>query len=204
MDVTGGPNGLDAPQPMLFGWEFRRNPVQGGEAFHEAFGLDFSPQFFDSFIYLVLLCAVVITIYGVSRLRRMPIGRAWEALREDEIACRSLGLNHVTIKLSAFMIGASIGGVAGVFFAAHQGFVSPVSFSFFESALILAIVVLGGMGSLTGVVLSALFLTLVPEVLREFSDYRILFFGIAMVVIMIWKPRGLVQLRRPFFTRGEQ
>ncbi len=143
---------------------------------------------------------MALTLYAVHRLRRMPIGRAWEALREDEIACRSLGLNHVNIKLSAFMMGASIGGVAGVFFAAYQGFVSPVSFSFFESALVLAIVVLGGMGSLTGVVLSALFLTIMPELLREFSDYRILVFGIAMVLIMIIKPRGLVQLRRPFFA----
>ncbi len=199
LDVTGGPNGLDAPPPTFFGWEFKRAATQGGVPFHEVFNLDYSPQVLDSFVYLVLLAAVVITIYAVMRLRRMPVGRAWEALREDEIACRSLGLNHVTIKLSAFMMGASIGGVAGVFFAAYQGFVSPVSFSFFESALVLAIVVLGGMGSLTGVVLSALFLTMMPEFLREFADYRILVFGFAMVLIMLWKPRGLVQMRRPYF-----
>lgn len=200
LDFTGGPNGLDAPPPTFFGWEFKEYASQGGTPFHEVFGLEYSKGLLDGFIYLVLLIAVAFTLYGVHRLRRMPIGRAWEALREDEIACRSLGLNHVTIKLSAFMMGASIGGVAGVFFAAYQGFVSPVSFSFFESALVLAIVVLGGMGSLTGVVLSALFLTIMPELLREFSDYRILVFGIAMVLIMIIKPRGLVQLRRPFFA----
>lgn len=203
LDFTGGPNGLDAPPPTFLGWEFKEFATQGGVPFHEAFGFEYSKGLLDGFIYLTLLAAVAFTLYGVHRLRRMPIGRAWEALREDEIACRSLGLNHVNIKLSAFMMGASIGGVAGVFFAAYQGFVSPVSFSFFESALVLAIVVLGGMGSLTGVVLSALFLTIMPELLREFSDYRILVFGIAMVLIMIVKPRGLVQLRRPFFAVKE-
>jgi len=203
LDFTGGPNGLDAPPPTFLGWEFKEFASQGGTPFHEAFGFEYYNGLLDAFIYLVLLCAVGFTLYGVHRLRRMPIGRAWEALREDEIACRSLGLNHVNIKLSAFMMGASIGGVAGVFFAAYQGFVSPVSFSFFESALVLAIVVLGGMGSLTGVVMSALFLTIMPELLREFSDYRILVFGIAMVLIMIVKPRGLVQLRRPFFAVKE-
>ncbi|HYX36452.1 MAG TPA: high-affinity branched-chain amino acid ABC transporter permease LivM [Oligoflexus sp.] len=203
LDFTGGPNGLDAPPPTFLGWEFKEFANQGGTPFHEAFGFEYSKGLLDGFIYLTLLVAVALTLYGVHRLRRMPIGRAWEALREDEIACRSLGLNHVNIKLSAFMMGASIGGVAGVFFAAYQGFVSPVSFSFFESALVLAIVVLGGMGSLTGVVLSALFLTIMPELLREFSDYRILVFGIAMVLIMIVKPRGLVQLRRPFFAVKE-
>jgi branched-chain amino acid transport system permease protein len=203
LEFTGGPNGLDAPPPTFLGWEFKRVASQGGEPFHEVFQIDYSPQLLDGFVYLVLLTAVTLSLYAVARLRRMPIGRAWEALREDEIACRSLGINHVTVKLSAFSIGASIGGLAGVFFAAYQGFVSPVSFTFFESALVLAIVVLGGMGSLVGVVLAALFLTLTPELLREFSDYRILVFGIAMVVIMIWRPRGLIRMRRPFFvTKG--
>ncbi|MCX6131681.1 MAG: high-affinity branched-chain amino acid ABC transporter permease LivM [Proteobacteria bacterium] len=204
MSLTGGPNGIDAPPPTFLGWEFKEFASQGGRPFHEVFGLEYSKGMLDSFVYLILLLAVVLTLYGVNRLRKMPIGRAWEALRNDEIACRSLGLNHVTIKLSAFMIGASIGGIAGVFFASYQGFVSPVSFSFFESALVLAIVVLGGMGSLMGVVLSALFLTIMPEILREFSDYRILVFGIAMVLIMIVKPEGLVQLRRPFFAAKER
>lgn len=203
LEFTGGPNGIDAPSPTFLGWEFKRVATQGGVPFHEVFGLDYSPHRLDAFVYLVLLAVVVATIYAVSRLRRMPIGRAWEALREDEIASRSLGLNHVTTKLSAFMMGASIGGVAGVFFAAYQGFVSPVSFTFFESALILAIVVLGGMGSITGVVLSALFLTMLPELLREFADYRILVFGFAMVLIMLWRPRGLIQMRRPFFSLKE-
>ncbi len=203
MEFTGGPNGVDAPAPTFFGWEFKARATQGGVPFHEAFNIEYSPGLLDAFLYLVLLTAVALTLYGVSRLRGMPIGRAWEALREDEIACRSLGLNHVWTKLSAFAIGASIGGIAGVFFAASQGFVSPISFSFFESALVLAIVVLGGLGSVWGVVLAALFLTLMPEVLREFADYRILIFGIAMVVIMIWRPRGMIQHARPFFARAK-
>ena len=123
----------------------------------------------------------------------------WEALREDEIACRSLGVNHVFIKLSAFMLGASTGGLAGVFFAVHQGFVNPTSFTFFESALILAIVVLGGLGSTVGVVLAALVLTILPELLRDFAEYRVFVFGVLMVVMMIWKPRGLVRVTRPAF-----
>ena len=203
MEFTGGPNGVDAPPPTFFGWEFKARATQGGTPFHEVFGLEYSSGMLDAFIFLVLLTVVAFTIYGVSRLRGMPIGRAWEALREDEIACRSLGLNHVWTKLSAFSIGASIGGVAGVFFAASQGFVSPISFSFFESALVLAIVVLGGLGSVYGVVLAALFLTLMPEVLREFADYRILIFGFAMVIIMIWRPRGMIQQARPFFQRAK-
>lgn len=201
MAFTGGPNGVDVPPPTFFGLEFKARATQGGVPFHEHFGLDYSSGMLDAFIFLVLLTVVAFTIYGVSRLRGMPIGRAWEALREDEIACRSLGLNHVWTKLSAFAIGASIGGVAGVFFAASQGFVSPISFSFFESALVLAIVVLGGLGSVYGVVLAALFLTLMPELLREFSDYRILVFGLAMVIIMIWRPRGMIQQARPYFQR---
>ena len=202
MAFTGGPNGVDAPAPTFFGWEFKANATQGGVPFHEVWKLEYSSGMLDAFIFLVLLSVVGLTLYAVNRLRGMPIGRAWEALREDEIACRSLGLNHVWTKLSAFAIGASIGGVAGVFFAASQGFVSPISFSFFESALVLAIVVLGGLGSVYGVILAALFLTLMPEMLREFADYRILIFGFAMVLIMIWRPRGMIQQRRPFFKRA--
>ncbi|MEK1932398.1 MAG: branched-chain amino acid ABC transporter permease, partial [Pararhizobium sp.] len=133
-------------------------------------------------------------------LRVMPLGRMWEALREDEIACRSLGINHVFTKLSAFMLGASTGGLAGVFFAVHQGFVNPTSFTFFESALILAIVVLGGLGSTVGVIFAAIVLTVLPELLRDFAEYRVLVFGILMVVMMIWKPRGLVRIKRPAFS----
>ena len=152
------------------------------------------------FIYIVLFAVVWAVLFIKHRLVKMPIGRAWEALREDEIACRSLGLNHVLVKLSAFMLGASTGGLAGVFFATYQGFVNPSSFTFFESALILAIVVLGGMGSTLGVVIAAFCLTVLPEMLREFAEYRVLMFGILMVVMMIWKPRGIVRVTRTGFA----
>ena len=201
LDFTGGPNGVSVPSPTFFGLEFARTAQQGGRPFHEVFGLEFSSNTKFIFIYFVLLMVVAAMIRVVTQLKRMPLGRAWEALREDEVACRSLGINHVTIKLSAFSIGAMTAGMAGVFFASYQGFVNPTSFTFFESALILAIVVLGGLGSTLGVVLAAFFLTIMPEFLREFADYRILVFGLMMVIVMIWKPRGLIRTRRPVFTR---
>ena len=126
----------------------------------------------------------------------MPLGRAWEALREDEIACRSLGLNPTIIKLSAFAIGAAFAGIAGSFFAARQGFISPESFTFIESAIILAIVVLGGMGSQVGIVLAAIIMTILPEMAREFNEYRMVMFGLLMVVMMLWRPQGLLPMTR--------
>ena len=152
----------------------------------------------------------MLTAYVTIRLRRMPIGRAWEALREDEIACRSLGINTTTTKLTAFAIGAGFGGLAGAFFAVRQGFVSPESFVFLESAVILAIVVLGGMGSLTGIAIAAIVMVGGTELLRQLDFlkavfgndftpelYRMLIFGLAMVVIMLYKPRGFVGTREP-------
>ncbi len=144
------------------------------------------------------------------RLRRLPIGRAWEALREDEIACRSLGINTVTTKLTAFAIGAMFGGFAGSFFAARQGFVSPESFVFLESAVILSIVVLGGMGSLIGIAIAAIAMVGGTELLREMDFlkhvfgpdftpelYRMLIFGLAMIIMMLVRPRGFVGTREP-------
>ena len=144
------------------------------------------------------------------RLRRLPIGRAWEALREDEIACRSLGINTTNTKLTAFALGAMFGGFAGSFFAVRQGFVNPDSFTFMESATILAVVVLGGMGSQIGVAFAAAAMIGGTEILRELdllkqifgpdfdpAQYRMLIFGFAMVAMMIWKPRGLVSTRAP-------
>ena len=203
MEVTGGPNGAPAPNPTFLGLEFSRTAKEGGVPYHEFLGVAYNPAAKYIFLYIVLFLVVSLMIFFFSRLRSMPMGRAWEALREDEIACRSLGLNHVMVKLSAFMMGAMTGGVAGVFFAAQQGFVNPTSFTFFESALILAIVVLGGMGSVVGVVLAALVLTILPETLRTFAEYRILIFGILMVGMMLWKPRGLIRIRRPYFSRGD-
>ncbi|MBH2961188.1 high-affinity branched-chain amino acid ABC transporter permease LivM [Serratia marcescens] len=200
MSLTGGPNGVSVPAPTVFGLEFGRRAKDGGVPIHELLGIDYNPNLKFIFIYAVLFLVVLLVLYIKHRLTRMPIGRAWEALREDEIACRSLGLNHVLVKLSAFMLGASTAGLAGVFFATYQGFVNPTSFTFFESALILAIVVLGGMGSTLGVVLAAFVLTVAPELLRSFAEYRVLLFGVLMVAMMIWRPRGLVRISRTSFA----
>ncbi|WP_447757083.1 high-affinity branched-chain amino acid ABC transporter permease LivM [Pseudomonas moraviensis] len=196
LSLTGGPNGMPAPLPTFFGLEFGKRAKDGGVPFHEFFGLTYNPDVKYYFIYAVLFLVVLAVLYVKHRLVKMPVGRAWEALREDEIACRSMGLNHVLVKLSAFTIGASTAGLAGVFFATYQGFVNPTSFTFFESALILAIVVLGGMGSTIGVVIAAFVLTVAPELLRGFAEYRVLLFGILMVLMMIWRPRGLIRISR--------
>ncbi|WP_058913843.1 high-affinity branched-chain amino acid ABC transporter permease LivM [Entomohabitans teleogrylli] len=196
VSFTGGPNGVSVPAPTFFGLEFARRAKEGGVPVHEFLQIGYNPNLKFIFIYAVLLLVVLLVLLIKHRLTHMPIGRAWEALREDEIACRAMGLNHVLVKLSAFMIGASTAGIAGVFFATYQGFVNPTSFTFFESALILAIVVLGGMGSTLGVVLAAFVLTVTPELLRGFAEYRVLLFGVLMVLMMIWRPRGLVRTSR--------
>ncbi len=200
LSFTGGPNGMQVPSPTIFGLEFGRKAKEGGTPIHEFLGIDYNQNLKFVFIYAVLFLVVLLVLYIKHRLTRMPVGRAWEALREDEIACRAMGLNHVLVKLSAFMLGASTAGLAGVFFASYQGFVNPSSFTFFESALILAIVVLGGMGSTVGVVIAAFVLTVAPELLRSFADYRVLLFGILMVLMMIWRPRGLIRISRTGFA----
>ncbi|MDI2593501.1 high-affinity branched-chain amino acid ABC transporter permease LivM [Pseudomonas sp. N3-W] len=200
LSLTGGPNGMAAPLPTFFGLEFGKRAKDGGIPFHEFFGIAYNPDVKYYFIYAILFLVVLAVLYIKHRLTRMPVGRAWEALREDEIACRAMGLNHVLVKLSAFTLGASTAGLAGVFFATYQGFVNPTSFTFFESALILAIVVLGGMGSTIGVVIAAFVLTVAPELLRSFAEYRVLLFGILMVLMMIWRPRGLIRISRTGVT----
>ena len=204
IDFTGGPSGASAPPITFFGLEFAREGVEGKIPFHEFFNIPYNNNHRFIFTYLVLFAVVCLTVLFVSRLKQMPMGRAWEALRENEIACRSLGINHVSVKLSAFMMAAMIGGIAGVFFATLQGFINPTSFTFFESALILAIVVMGGLGSTVGVIISALVLTILPEVLRGFSDYRVLIFGVLMVLMMIWRPRGLLRIKRRAFDVGDK
>lgn len=198
-ELTGGPNGIGGiPKPTLFGMEFgRRVKEEGNTLFHESFGIAYDSTYKVIFLYLLAVLLVVLTIFVIRRLVRMPVGRAWEALREDEIACRSLGLNRTAIKLSAFTIGAAFAGFAGCFFAARQGFISPESFTFIESAIILAIVVLGGMGSQMGVILAAIALTVLPELAREFQEYRMLMFGLMMVLMMVWRPQGLLPATRP-------
>jgi branched-chain amino acid transport system permease protein len=196
--LTGGPNGIGGiPEPTLFGMEFgRRVKEEGNTSFHETFGIAYSGEHKVIFLYLIALVLAVITAMVIRRLMRMPVGRAWEALREDEIAARSLGLSRTAVKLSAFTIGAFFAGFAGTVFASKQGFISPESFVFLESAIILAIVVLGGMGSQLGVILAAIAVTILPELAREFSEYRMLIFGAAMVLVMVWRPQGLLPMRR--------
>ncbi|XAK01717.1 high-affinity branched-chain amino acid ABC transporter permease LivM [Vandammella animalimorsus] len=198
-EYTGGPDGISGiPKPTVFGYEMtRRASEEGAQTFHQMMGWTFSNQHMVIYLYLMALVLALITLYVSNRLIRMPIGRAWEALREDEIACRSLGLNPTNIKLSAFTLGAMFAGFGGAFFAARQGLVNPESFTFIESALILAVVVLGGMGSQIGVILAAIVLTVLPEVAREFAEYRMLLFGLVMVLMMMWRPQGLLPTKRP-------
>lgn len=197
-DLTGGPNGIASiPRPTFFGLPFAPPDDDGPATFAQFFGLDYSPHQRLVFLYYLILLLALLTNLFVRRLRKLPIGRAWEAMREDEIACKALGINVTNVKLSAFALGAMLGGLAGVFFAARQGFISPESFVFSESAIILAIVVLGGMGSQFGVVLAALVLVLLPELGRQLAEYRMLLFGAAMILIMVWKPGGLLAHRAP-------
>jgi len=196
--ITNGPDGISGiPKPTVFGLEMTRRARGDDVTFHQFMGWDFDGSHIVIYLYLMALALAVVTLYVSNRLMRMPVGRAWEALREDEIASRSLGLNPTRIKLSAFTLGAMFAGFGGAFFAARQGLVNPESFTFIESALILAIVVLGGMGSQLGVILAAVFLTVLPELARQFAEYRMLLFGLVMVLMMAWRPQGLLPMRRP-------
>jgi branched-chain amino acid transport system permease protein len=203
-DLTGGGGGMSAPRIDFFGIPFNASD----KGFAATFGLELSPLYRTIFLYYTILLLALLTAWVTLRLKRLPIGRAWEALREDEIACRAIGMNTTNTKLTAFAIGAMFGGFAGAFFGARQGFITPESFKFLESALILAIVVLGGMGSLMGVVLAAIALIGGSELLREFeflkpiigddpTKYRMLIVGAGMVLMMLWKPRGLISTRSP-------
>ena len=198
--LTNGSQGIaGVPRPSFLGLaDFAASPAPGHRAFNALFGIAYSPVQRVVFLYYVaLLLALAVNLFTL-RIRRLPIGRAWEALREDEIACQALGIDRRRVKLAAFAIGAAWGGVAGVLFPAkQQGFVSPESFGFMETAMITAIVVLGGMGSQLGIVLAALILIGLPELFREFEQYRMLAFGLSMILIMRFRPRGLVATRRP-------
>jgi len=208
-EVTNGTTGISGiPKVTFFGlFDF---DVSSPFYIAKVFDIPQSGVYYKIFLYYLILLLALLTAFVTIRLRRLPVGRAWEALREDEIACRSLGINTTNTKLTAFAIGAMFGGFAGAFFAARQGFVSPESFVFLESAIILAIVVLGGMGSLTGIAIAALVMIGGTEILRELHFlkavfgqdftpelYRMLLFGMAMVIVMLWKPRGFVGSREP-------
>jgi branched-chain amino acid transport system permease protein len=193
-DLTGGPNGVSGiPRPSFFGIPLDNSD----DGLAARLGIEYSATHRIVFLFYLILALALLTNWVTIRLRRLPIGRAWEALREDEVACRALGINTTTTKLTAFATGAMFGGFAGAFFATRQGFISPESFTFQESALVLAIVVLGGMGSQLGVALAALAMIGGFELFRGLENYRMLVFGMSMVLIMIWRPRGLVGHRAP-------
>jgi branched-chain amino acid transport system permease protein len=154
-------------------------------------------------LYYLMLGLVCFTILVVHRLQNSRIGRAWFALREDEIACQAMGIDRAVTKLSAFALGAFWAGMAGVLFAAKTTFVNPASFTFLESVIILCIVILGGMGSIAGVILAALILILLPEYLRFLADYRMLVFGASLVVMMVFRPKGLMGNVQRRYPRGQ-
>jgi branched-chain amino acid transport system permease protein len=202
VSLTGGPNGIyDIPGPTLFGLQFNMSGDPG--TFAAFFNIDPSPKQKTAFLYYIILGLALLTNWVSMRLRRLPIGRAWEALREDEIASRSLGINVRNTKLTAFAIGAMFGGFAGCFFSAREQFISPDSFTFIESATVLAIVVLGGVGSQLGIVFAAMVMIGVPALMQSLQIYRMLLFGIALVVIMIVRPRGFVSTRTPTVSLGK-
>ncbi|MDP9095322.1 MAG: high-affinity branched-chain amino acid ABC transporter permease LivM [Pseudomonadota bacterium] len=199
--LTGGPNGISGiPRPTLFGLTFGAGGGPG--TFTGATGLDYSPTQRVAYLYYVILGLALLTNWVALRLRKVALGRAWEALREDEIACRSLGINVTVTKLTAFAMGATFGGLAGAFFATRAAFISPESFTFIESAIVLAIVVLGGMGSQLGTALAAIVMIGGIELFRDLQDYRMLIFGLALVLMMVLRPRGLVSGRTPSVALG--
>lgn len=203
-EFTGGPNGIsNIPTPTIFGLHFKRRAPEGEQTFHDYFDMAYDPTNKVILLYLIILIMVFVTHYFTMRLRRLPVGRAWEAMREDDIAAQSVGINLRNTKLAAFMFSAMLGGFAGCFFSANVGIISPESFLFMESAIILAIVVLGGFGSQLGIVIGTLIMVGLPEIFREFEQYQMLAFGLGMVIIMLWRPRGLLAFREPTILMSE-
>ena len=181
-----GPSGIaNIPRPGLFGIDF---------SLHEA----------TTYIYFLMVALALFTVFVVRRLQNSRIGRAWIALREDEVACQAMGIDKTRTKLSAFAMGATWAGMAGVVFAAKTTFINPASFTIWESIIILCVVVLGGMGSAIGVIIVALVLILLPEYLRAFSEYRMLLFGAILVIMMVFRPGGIVsEVRRTYQFKGK-
>jgi len=181
-EFSHGPSGIsNIPRPGFFGMELSLNQS-------------------INFLYYLMIALVVFTIFVVNRLQNSRIGRAWFALREDEIASQAMGIDKTRTKLTAFALGAFWAGIVGVIFAAKTTFVNPASFTFLESAIILCIVVLGGMGSIIGVIIAALVLMLLPEYLRAFSNYRMLVFGATLVIMMVFRPQGIIATVRRTYT----
>jgi len=202
VNITNGPIGINRIEPASFFGHKISSPLQLGDM-----QLSTLHQYYYLFLALVLLVVMIST-----RLQSSRIGRAWIAIREDEIAAQAMGINTRNVKLLAFAMGASFGGVSGALFASYQGFVSPESFILMESVMILAMVVLGGMGNIPGVILGAVLLSLTPEVLRDLvnplqdqllgerivnpDDLRMLVFAVALILIMLLRPEGLWPSRR--------
>lgn len=185
-EFSFGPSGIaNIPRPGFFGMQM---------SLHQA----------TIYLYFVMLGLVLGTIFVVRRLQDSRIGRAWIALREDEVACQAMGIDKTRTKLSAFAMGATWAGMAGVVFAAKTTFINPASFTLWESIIILCVVVLGGMGSVMGVIFGALILILLPEYLRAFSEYRLLIFGAVLTVMMVFRPGGIViAARRTYQFKGK-
>lgn len=184
-DFSYGPSGIaNIPRPGLFGIHL---------TLHQSL----------IYIYFIMLAMVVFTIFVVRRLQNSRMGRAWIALREDEVACQATGIDKTRTKLSAFALGATWAGMGGVVFAAKTTFINPASFTIWESIMILCVVVLGGMGSILGVILGALILMLLPEYMRAFSEYRMLLFAAALVAMMVFRPNGIISaVRRNYEFEG--
>ncbi len=184
-EFSFGPSGIaNIPRPGLFGIQMSLNEA-------------------TIYLYFLMIALCLSTIFVVNRLQDSRIGRAWIALREDEVACQAMGIDKTKTKLTAFALGATWAGMVGVIFAAKTTFINPASFTFLESAMVLSIVVLGGMGSIIGVILGAFILILTPEYLRAFSNYRMLLFGMTMVLMMVFRPQGIVtNVRRIYKFRA--
>ena len=195
INLTNGPKGINQIDSIkFFGFDLGKS--------HEFFGVQVNSV---SMYYYLFLALVIVSVIICHRLENSRIGRAWMAIREDEIAAKAMGINTRNMKLLAFGMGATFGGVSGSMFAAFQGFVSPESFSLMESVMIVAMVVLGGIGHLPGVILGALLLAALPEVLRHvagplqaMTDGRLdsailrqLLIALAMITVMLMRPRGL-------------
>ena len=164
------------------------------------FGTTLSLQQATDYIYFLMILLTILTIFLVNRLQHSRLGRAWVAMREDEIACEAMGIDTRKAKLTSFALGATWAGLAGVMFAAKTTYINPASFTVWESIIILCIVVLGGMGSILGVILAALVLILLPEYLRAFSEYRMIIFGVALVLMMVFRPGGIITAKRKMYT----
>ena len=169
------------------------------------FGVQMSLHGATIYIYFLMIGLTLFTIFVVNRLQDSRIGRAWVALREDEIACQAMGIDKTKTKLTAFALGATWAGMGGVVFAAKTTFINPASFTIWESIIILCVVVLGGMGSIIGVISGAMVLILLPEYLRAFSEYRMLLFGAILVIMMVFRPGGIISdVRRIYQFEGRK